>query len=73
MWMEWSGRCGNGEPGQKTIRSIEQGRKVADELGLNFANVWPRRIPDPIWKHQNEMLGSLRRNALGKLDFIDAQ
>jgi hypothetical protein len=71
--MEWSARYGNRQAGERAVRSVQQAREIADELNLNFANLWPRRIPEPLWKHQNEMLGSLRRDVTGKLVFIDAQ
>jgi len=73
MWIEWSDGYGNAKAGERSVRNIEQAKALADNLGLNFVNVWPKRFPQPLWKHQNEMLGSLRRNALGKLDFISAQ
>ncbi len=73
MWMEWSARYGNKEAGHKTVRNLQEAKKMCNTLRLNFANLWPKCMPEPLWKRQNEMLGSLRRNALGKLDFIDAQ
>lgn len=73
VWMQWSERYGNEGTGEKTVRNLAEAKAVCDKLRLNVAHVWPKRIAEPLWKRQNEMLGSLRRNVLGKLDFIDAQ